>query len=138
MPRDATTVENLYSRKRDCNSASAWSITIANARDYTNWIHRAGRKRIVRLPTASGRTHCDSWPHSARFSAGRAQAYYTAGDRALRPAPTPSHNWKTPLPRPPNYKQEKKRREEQQKKKNEEKQREIAERRKPPADPQPP
>jgi hypothetical protein len=45
---------------------------------------------------------------------------------------------KNQLPRPPNYKQEKKRREEQQKKKNEEKQREIAERRKPPADPQPP
>jgi hypothetical protein len=42
------------------------------------------------------------------------------------------------LPRPPNYKQEKKRREELQKKRNEAQQREIAERRKPPADPQPP
>jgi hypothetical protein len=50
----------------------------------------------------------------------------------------PSLNWKNPLPRPPNYKQQKQRREDQQKKKNEEKQREIAERRKPPADPQPP
>ena len=54
--------------------------------------------------------------------------------RALLLPSTGSNN----LPRPPNYKQDKKRREEEQKKRNEAKQREIAERRKPPADPQPP
>ena len=57
-----------------------------------------------------------------------------AGTGCLRPLPQLERT----LPRPPNYKQEKKRREEQQKKKNDAKQRELAERKKPPADPQPP
>jgi hypothetical protein len=84
------------------------------------------------MPTARSRLTPQDFPPAG-------QAYYTLADRALRPAaPFPPSNWKNQLPRPPNYKQEKKRREDQQKKKNEAKQREIAERKKPPADPQPP
>jgi hypothetical protein len=70
-----------------------------------------------------------------RVSPTRIRLPWTARWRhALTPPATGSNQ----LPRPPNYKQEKKRREEEQKKRNEAKQREIAERRKPPADPQPP
>lgn len=76
--------------------------------------------------------------------AGRDSPQRARRRRITLPAPgltaclVPSLNWKESMPRPPNYKQQKQRREEEQKKRNEAKQREIAERKKPPADPQPP
>jgi hypothetical protein len=75
---------------------------------------------------------------ASRFPAGKPQAVLHCRRTGPCGLPRFPPSLEESMPRPPNYKQQKQRREDQQKKKNEEKQREIAERRKPPADPQQP